>query len=263
MFELNNTERDIYQQQCKKKNVKCYFQNLIQEYVEFKKIEELKNFNIPVIYISEIIADCDGYDIFLKLINQLQNDGKRVLGISEDVYNTLFDQIQMKFWTEADPRKMVYHLNQIIYDLVSLKQPDILIIRLPEPMMKYDNINTYDFGLTAFLLAQAIPGDGCIYCTYSGTPPMEFWNNLNESITSKFGYPILGVHVSNQIIDITAEKWVSKIYIPDLEIEPELKKLNQYNSLDFYYLTNSEDFKKFYKTLYNEFFKIPYGVIET
>ncbi len=260
-LELEDAELDLYQQQCKESDIEHYFfHNSNQYHVETE--EEFKNFNIPIIYISEIIPDCDGYDIFLSLIYQMQSDGKRVLAISQDVYNIMFGQIHMTFWTGTDARKMVYHLNQIVYDLVCSKRPDVLIIRLPEPMMKYDNENTYDFGLTAFLLAQAIPGNGCICCTYTGTPTVGFWGNVNENFTSKFGYPILGVHVSNQIIDITAEKWISTIYIPTLEMEKEIKLLNQYNDLEFYNLLKQEEFNRFYEALNSELFEITYGVIE-
>lgn len=261
-LELNDTEYDIYRQQCENKGVKHYFfRSSTAEYRESDMEEEFKTFSIPVIYISEMIPDCDGYDIYLKLINQLEKDGKNVLAISQDAYNVLFDQVHMTFWKEADSRKMVYWLNHIIHNLVYKRRPDILLIRLPEPMMKYDNVNTYDFGLTAFLLSQAIPGDGCICCSYAGTPPIDFWGNINESFTAKFGYPIIGVHVCNQVIDGTEEKWISTMRISDYEIGNEIKILNQYNDLVFYQLLMEEEFHTFNETLNIELFDIPYGVI--
>ncbi len=263
-LELDDNELNLYQGQCREKDIAYYFyRNPSQDdYAESDEEEEFRSFHIPVIYISEMIPDCEGYDVFLKLVNQLQSDGKRVLAISQDAYNILVEQVHMTFWSKTDSRKMVYRINHAVYDLIRSKRPDILVIRLPEPMMKYDDENTYDFGLTAFLLAQAIPGDGCIFCTYAGTPPVDFWSSLNRSVMYKFGYPIYGVHVSNQIIDTTEDRWISAFYIPVSEVEQELNIFNQHNDFGFYHLLKQEEFDRLYETLNNELFEIPYGVVE-
>lgn len=261
-LELDDIEYSIYKHQCEEKGIKSYFFHSSNDKDVNYEEEDFKIFNIPVIYVSEMIPDCDGYDFFLKLMNRLENDGKNVLAISQDTYNILFNQVHMTFWAETVSRKMVYWLNHTVYNLVCEKRPDIILIRLPEPMMKYDNVNTYDFGLTAFLLAQAIPGDGCICCSYAGTPPIDFWGNINESFIAKFGYPIMGVHLCNQIIDGTEDKWITTIHISDSEIENEIKLLNQHNELMFYQLSSEDGFNEFYETLNSELFDIPYGVIE-
>lgn len=259
-LELNDEQADSYKKLLTENQKKCYFYqpDLFEEETENTTLYKL---NVPVLYISETIPRCGGYDVFLKLINRFQRDGKKVLALSEDKYNELFSMHTVKFRDGTDLRAMVYRLNHIVYTLAQKVHPDIILIKLPEPMMKYDDENPFDFGLTAYMVSQAVPGDGCIYCTYTGTPYMGFWDPVNDSVLAKFGYPILAVQVSNQIIDSTSQSGVPTLYVQPHKTLSEIHLLNQYNNLQFYYISDEEGFDDLHCQIVNEFLKLPYGVI--
>ena len=262
-LQLEANELESSEMKCADKGIPCRFvRKKALTYSQPSTGDIFHKFHIPVIYIGESIHDCEGYDIFLKLAERLSATGKRVLAISQDLYNAFMGLHQVQFWPEMEPAKLVYALNDHIYKLVSDELPEIILIRFPEPMIKYDDDTPFDFGVTAFMISQAVPGDACICCTYSGTPTMGFWDNINENFKSKFGYPIIGVHLSNQIIDATEEFGLSTIHVPVPQIKEELKNLNHNNSLPFYHLESNEDFDEFFGVIENEFFDVPYGVIE-
>ena len=110
-------------------------------------------------------------------------------------------------------------------------------------------------------MSQAVPGDGCVYCAYIGTPYTDFWNTLNDNFLSKFGYPLIAVDVSNQIIDKTSPVGVPMVYINQNKAYDEVVLLNKCNQLPFYVLSDSRQFESFYQKDLNNFFDIPYGVI--
>ncbi len=262
-LQLESDEMERYEIKCIRNGVLCRFvRKTTLAYCQPSTGDSFHKFHVPVVYVGESIHDCESYDVFLKLAARLRATGKRVLAISQDLYNIFMGFHQVQFWSEMEPAKLVYALNDHIYQLVSNELPEIILIRFPEPMIKYDDDTPFDFGMTAFMISQAVPGDACICCTYSGTPTTGFWDNINENFKSKFGYPIIGVHLSNQIIDATEEVGISTIHIPIPRIKVELKELNDNNCLPFYHLESNEDFNEFFDIIENEFFDVPYGVIE-
>lgn len=224
---------------------------------------KLYEFKIPVLYVSELIPDSNGYSVFLNLISMFKKDKIEVLAISSDTYNVLINQTVLKFEKRNNFPDAIYQINNYIHFLTLQKNPDVILIKLPQPMIKYDNDNCFDFGMSAYMLSQAIPGDGNICCSYLGTPILQFWGNLNDSCKYKFGYPILGVFVNNKRIDMMQEKRISTFCVPnssEYRIQ-ELKLLNENNSLTFYDANNAIDFKRFYTFVIRNFFDIKFGVI--
>lgn len=257
---LSDSEKELVQQISASNNILKFFDISKDIIVEKSDVLHLNRFNIPVFYVSESIPDCDGYEIFLKLALQLQKSGKRVLAVSEDSYNQLFEFEFVRFGAKLEVKDQILRINQIIYDLTSKQNPDVILIRLPEPMMQYNDSNLFDCGSMAFLISQAIPADGCIFCTPAHTFFGEVWEKLSELINSKFGCPIIGVHVSNQFIDTTVASLLS-LHIPMYQVHNEIELLKENSSLNFYSLLWDTDFDIFFKELNIQYLNLPYGVI--
>lgn len=221
----------------------------------------LNQFDVPVFYVAELIPGCDGYDVFLKIANWFRKNGKNVLAISEDCYNPLMGFESVKFGAKLEVKDQIFRINQLIYELVQKKQPEIILIRLSQPMMKYNEANPFDCGGTAFLVSQAVEGAGCIFCSQAHSLTGDLWEEINEGVSSKFGYPILGIHISNQLVDSTGGADLSFIRIPYNEVESEVNRLNQTCELPFYRLLEENDLKTLCGQLENENFNLPYGVI--
>lgn len=229
--------------------------------VNFTEALRLNQINIPVFYISESIPGCDGYDVFLKLADGLRNSGKNVLAISENCYNTILGFDFIKIGAKLEIRDQIFRFNMLVYNLLQQKKPDVILILNPQPMFKYDEANPFDCGGTAFIASQAVVGDGCIFCSHAKAFPVETWEAINDVIYSKFGYPVIGVHVSNRMIDITGGADLTTICIPTQEVSSEVELRNKNSTLPFCQLLEKTDFDKFNKELYKIYFNLPYGVI--
>lgn len=259
---ITDSEKEDIIFMCRTNGADCYFPSKPDvNPVDANDNISLFSIDVPVLYIGELIPSCDSYDIFLNLAVKLQKRGKNVLAISEDCYNPLFGFHCERFGGSLEVKQQIFRINRLIDMLVKQHHPDLILIRLPQPLMRYNNTNVFDCGGMAFLISQAVPGTGCILCSPAKTFTASIWEEISDGILSKFGYPVLGVHVSNQIIDSTSGSGLSTLRIPLNQILPEITKLNESHNLPFYQLMDQESLDEFSETLELEYFNLPFGVI--
>ena len=218
---------------------------------------------VPAIIVYEIIPNCDCYDVFLKLINAFAKAGKKVSAVSEDEYNSIFGQHTVDFWDNTcSSEKLLLALNGYFNEVVFRDMAEVLLVKLPLPIMKYDDTHPFDAGLTAYLISQAIPDSMGICCSYLGTPIAGFWNAVCDNLQAKFGMETVGIHLSNQIIDYSDLQELSKVYVSPSRVEREVSVLNSLNEPDFYDLLSDRDFNQFFSSLYNQLFDFEIGVVD-
>lgn len=240
----------------------CFFNDLEKVFAEKYNSLQLYSFDVPVLFVAETIPDCDGYDVFLSLALRLQRDGKRVLAISEDVYNVLFGFHAICFDVGVPLHAQVAQINRIIYQFAHEEHPDIILIRLPYPMMKYDDRSPFDGGASAFVISQAVPADGCILCSHAGISfDRSFWDELTNSVHTKFGVPIVAVHTSNRMLDRTSDESMASLRIPVTEVELSHKGISNECIPPLYNLLHFADMQIFIERISSDFLNLPYGVI--
>lgn len=205
--------------------------------------------------------DCDGYDIFLKLTKALRKDHINVLAISSDCYNELLGCEFVDFNSPDKLEDQVFRINRIVYDLYEKREPDVVLVRFPNPLMRYDDRNLFDCGITAFALTQAIPGDGCIMCSLYDKGYDKFWREYSKLIEYRFGLRVIAVHISRQIVDPMTILDSDIIHLPQEERKSYVLKNGIQQQSMLYDLLNAHDFVQFYKEFIKEYISIPYGVI--
>ena len=247
-----------YLHSCESKGIK--FQYYDRTRIDTIMSNKLREISVPVVFVGETSHDCDGYEIFLKLIQSFNADKKKVLALSEDKYNALYKQYSVTFWNHNDPMQNVINIKNYVARLADETKPDVILIKLPEPMTKFDDDITYDFGMTAFLLSQALPVSYMIYCSLYSLLNPQLMSNLSESFMAKYGYPISAVHISNQITDFREDD-KDTMQTAFIDFKSNMKDIRNETDIPFYNLNNTDDYNKFYETLYDELFEIPYGVI--
>lgn len=258
---ISESEKNSVLALCKKSGSNCHFYEPDFVDVQYDENIQLFKFDVPVFCISEAVPDCDGYDVFLKLADTFQSMGKKVLAISENCYNKFFGYSTIDFDANISLRYQAFRINAIIYELIQLQQPDVVLILLPRPMLQFDAKNPFDCGVTAFAISQAVSFDGCVFCIQSGAPTGSFWENISNLMQMRFTCPILAVHVSNRIIDMTTDLNLPSVRLPYNMISEEVKNLNRYSDIEFYQLLEKQALDKIVSDISQEHFNLPYGVI--
>lgn len=240
----------------------------ISFYPRVKKAQSMQDFNfwlekfdVPVFYVCEEVPDCDGYEVFLSLAEEFSRNGKTVLAISEETYNDFLGYDCFDFSADLQVKKQIFRFNSFVYERYRKIHPDVIFIKLPFPLMRFDEDNLFDCGATAYIAAQAVPGDGCIYCTHADVNGGMYWTLFSERIQAKLGYPLLCVHISNRAIDNAGDTKLSSLRLPEEHIMLKIEELFSDSDFCFFHLLADKDLDSFYHKINDDFFKLPYGVI--
>mgnify|MGYP006916053421 CR=1 FL=1 len=259
--ELTSSEKKMFSSQCRRNGKHWhYVPRANHEFLPWGS--ELYTIIPPVLYIAEMIPGCDGYEVFLSLVKALEMIGKRVLAISNDKYNNLLglDCLDWDFGVPLD-RKCVT-LNNAVHSIVEEKAADIVIVRLPYPLIKYDEKHPFDLGIMADYITNALPGSACIFCTLAGFEERSFWDGINSAIRSRFGFPIIAIHLSNKILDSTVSSDLNTVCIPHIDIQSFLSKMKNETSIPTYDLTQETDIISLSQSIADNYINLRYGVIE-
>lgn len=218
--------------------------------------------NLPVIYIGEIVENCDGNEIYFKVLNYFTRKNK-VLGLSNNKYSHMFGQVPVNFFSGVTPEESVMKLNYYINQYIDDFQTDVIIVKLPKPIMQFSDYIHYDFGISTHMIASAIPADYLLICTPLNVISSELLDVLNDGLKYKINVEITGVHVGNQMIDNSYED-VDGVYelaydrfINSLTCADKLKR-NGYVAENF---TVEDSLYKILDGISSEIFMLPYGVI--
>lgn len=261
-LDLSEDEKREELNECERCGAICKFSSFFSE-IPAKLYEntQLYQFDVPVFSIEEMVPGCNGYDLFLKLAKSFQDEEKTVLAISDDCYNSLFDYITIDFSEKMSLSDAVFRMNRLFYSLYCKYNPDVIIIRHSQPMMKYSDKIPFDSGLTAYAISQSISCDGCIFCSLYGVGGYDYWQSVNNIMVSRLGYPILGVHISNQLVDSMTNTIGNLVSLSTDEHKEALHEYNKNGPIQCYDLLDKKEFSHFFSTIYNDFFDLPYGVI--
>lgn len=262
--ELSNETITSIQETCRVSGGHLDYYNKPETSTEDMEHLPLFSFPVPVLYVAEMIPGCDGYNVFLSLADQFQKDGKTVLAISSDKYNTLLGY-ECVCWDNNIPlEKKCFAINNMVRDLYQQKKPDLILIRLPYPMYKFDRTKVFDLGLTASCITASIPGDGCILCSLFGFSQFSFWQKMNAGVSSKFGFPVEAIHYSNKILDTKLTSQENLVCIPSSEVTAAVSDIREQNdfSIPVYDLLDQVDLSAFCSQFQSENLDMKYGVIQ-
>ena len=239
-----------------------HYKPALEENVHAYKNLRLFKFNSPVLYVSESVNNCYGYEVFLAIKSEFEHAGKKVLAISEDIYNKMVGAHYLQINASGILEDQIFRMNYLVHQLESEFRPDIILIKHPKPLFQYDDKFPFDSGGIGYLLSQAVPGDGCVYCSHFTTFDEEFWSRIFQMVQMRFGYPVLGVHMGNIIPDSSTGVGLGTTYIPDIEIIRNIRDTSSVYGVPFFYVQDRSKCQDFLLKLTDELIDVPFGVIQ-
>lgn len=132
------------------------------------KAKKLINIPAPVVTIMGDGANCDKFELLLKLKKTLEDDGYKVMGISGKKYSSLFNILPIpKFLFEAmSLTDKIVAFNHYLYSVSFEENPDIILISAPGGVMPICEEAPEDFGEYCYVIANAAPPDILIRSMY-------------------------------------------------------------------------------------------------
>ena len=225
------------------------------------KIWKLDKFEVPVLYICDLFPDCDSYDVFLSLCQNIKKRGYKVLGVSNDIYNSLFDLNYFNFDAHLPVHEQVARISNAVHQMYNNAYPDIIIVYLPQPIFKFDEDTYFDAGVSAFMISQSVPGDAGILCVPFSNSHPQFLEKITEAAFERLGYPIIGVHISNQVYNNVKGIATSLVRLPLKKTLEQVKQIQQFTNKPLFNISDNGTIKSLTDLIVNEYLNLSFGVI--
>jgi peptide maturation system protein (TIGR04066 family) len=267
LLKLTKETQRQYEEICRKKNIsfRCSLPDKLPPNSPKETTESFYHPYAPVIFIGELAEEVQGFEVFCNLVKRFQAVGIKVSAIAAEAANSLFGLHTIDFSdTKGELGSRIYRINHYIRELEERENPELIIIKLPKPMIKFDEDVRYDFGLSAYMIAQAISASYFIVCSPYGFFADEFWEPLSNNFEAKFGYGIDAIHISNKVIDNTNEMDKDKlnfVHLPAWKAQEAILQVTGETSILLGDFTDLHQLEKVADEINSTLLQAPYGLI--
>lgn len=159
----------------------------------------------PVIMVGEMCEGLDGADVALAVNRLMQARGYDSIAVLEQGCSALRDVYSypkaLREREETESSK-VYWVNSFIKDIETRRKPDVIVMQIPDAMMKYNDKLCNGFGIIPFMVSQAVRADYFIFCVpYRGIEEARI-GEISSVMEKRFGFEIDCIHMSNAALEV-------------------------------------------------------------
>jgi len=146
--------------------------------------DRLYEVKIPVITVLTQGIRTDQYATELALRAHFINSGYRVSQIGSYCASLLFgfNGLPDFIYENRDSYEKILLFNRYVHEIINNENPDILIMGVPDAIMKYNNQILNGMGLVPYVVCNAVNSDLSVLCTYYGKYTKQYFEE-----TSQFG----------------------------------------------------------------------------
>ena len=164
--------------------------------------EQLIFIDVPIISVFTMGNENDQGNVELSLRRFFLNKGYRVSQIGTQEYSTLFGFQAMPhfLFADMDGKRKRLMFNQYVRQIVKEEKPDLLIIGVPEAVMKYNNQIPAGMGDVPCIVQDAVQSDIGVLCTCYQPYTVEYFKELSLFGRYRLSCEINYFHISNSMI---------------------------------------------------------------
>lgn len=154
------------------------------------KIEELVDIEVPIISIFGYGANCNQLDVELAMRSYFLEQGYKITQIGNSEASELFDFTSIPeflFDINIDVEEKIIRFNRFVYNLSKKQKSDIIILGVPEGIMKYNNQILNGLGIIPFIMQSAISSDVAVVNLYQNSYPKEYFDEVKKYCKYRFG----------------------------------------------------------------------------
>lgn len=215
-------------------------QILLDCYHDITKVideDTLFEFSKPIIFVTGILKNSNKFLTQIELEKQFKQEGLKVSVIGTKGYSDLFGYNPFPsfvFEHDLTVSEKIYRFNHYIKNIEIKENPDVLIVGVPNEMMKINSSVVGDFGLTHFIVSNAVQSDSVVTMLPYGFNMTEL-DRIKSYIKGKYGYFIDAVILSNSEVEYQSTDSFKKEYYFNLEWDQYYERyseISKYNVFD-------------------------------
>jgi len=170
---------------------------------------KLMTIEAPIISLFTIGENCGQPQTELSMREFFLNKDYHVMQIGTQEYSNVIGCINLPsfmFDSTVDSQKKIIMLNRFVYDLYMSEKPELILIGVPNPIMKYNDVILNGFGIIPFIIHNAIKSDIGVLSIYYGEYTHEYLKLITQFCKYRFDvqtkyFSIANSHVSKNIDD--------------------------------------------------------------
>ncbi|MCM1008200.1 MAG: TIGR04066 family peptide maturation system protein [Ruminococcus flavefaciens] len=184
----------------------------------FKVYKEVTNCDIPICAVSGEWETTGKFNIELKLLRNLRDQGYNVSMVGSNFFSSFFGVNRFPdfmFSGAISETEKPHVFNRYLNRIVVNEDPDILIVGVPGAMERYNDYETNRFGILPFITFQAIRPDYLILTTVYREKSKSLLEELINKCKYRYGVKPDTIHLSNALLE------PSELYTEGMEIDYE------------------------------------------
>lgn len=194
----------------------------IKEHKRTEFDEKVHESAVPVILIGGLLEEADCFEVFLKMVAKLQDEGWNAAVFSKHPLGSLFGFYGLNHIWENKlymEEEKIRQTNLYINDIVKYTCANIILLEAPDALIKYNDFVPNGYGIRTYMLCQAVTPDYIVCCVPFEAADQKFIKTISQDFSYRFGSEINAVHVANVLLDSadTMQKKQVKILHTDME----------------------------------------------
>lgn len=171
---------------------------------KFIDISKEQTIDIPVVCVAGVTHYTEKFYVQLAIRKRLMDYGYKVSQIGSKQYSGLFGFHSFPpFMSEPmDNTERILLFRKYVKCIEQEEKPDIIVVGIPGGIMAVNKKHHFDFGMTAYMVSQAIEPDYVIMSMlYGKNYTKEQLEEINQTCRHKFNFEINSYHLSNALLD--------------------------------------------------------------
>jgi len=207
--------------------------------------DRLYEIRVPVITVVSQGPRTDQLAVELAMRSHFVKQGYEVRQIgSHDVCKLFgFQSMPGYLYEPREAYDKTMWFNHYVKDLTERKQPELLIIGVPGPFMKYNDRLLNGMGMLPFIICNGVKSDISVACVYYNTYKKSFFEDINLFCQYRLNGAVQFFNIANTRVTPDSSSGMYKMIYTDLDSKFVLQGISNNIDAGDSYLFNSLDCK--------------------
>ena len=172
-------------------------------------ITEEQSITVPVVFVAGTAQFTEKFHVQLAMRKSLSDNGYNVSQIGSKTYSNLFGFHSYPAFMRdnMDNTQKIILFKKYVKHIEMQEQPDLIVIGIPGGIMAINKKHHFDFGMTAYMVSQAVEADYVIMTMlYDKEYSEERLETIRQVCRFRLNFEIDGFHLSNTLLDLATLK---------------------------------------------------------